>query len=307
MTAPFPSPTATWHKTTYPALSPSRPELSAAGKNVLITGGGTGIGAETARYFAAAGASRIALLGRREKPLLDTKASINIRYPGVDVFVAPTDVTKKFDIDKAFDDFLHDQKLDVLVNCAAMLGPKERLEEVNGTEFLDGIQRNLEGALYGAQAFLRHAAKDAVVVDVNSSAAHMDFSPLYPSYSIAKLAVFRLWDIVAYANPNISVFHIQPGVVDTDINRQVGGVRATGVEDDVSLPASFVLWLSSLEARFLKGKYLWANWDVDELKARSTELAATQELNIGLVGWPFGESGWKATWEEPATGANSSK
>ena len=58
----------------------------------------------------------------------------------------------------------------------------------------------------------------------------------------------------------------------------------------VSLPASFILWLASPEARFLKGKYLWANWDVDELKARAKEIEEGSELNIALVGWPFGDN-----------------
>lgn len=66
----------------------------------------------------------------------------------------------------------------------------------------------------------------------------------------------------------------------------------------VSLPASFSVWLASPEARFLKGKFLWANWDVDELKARAEEIEAGTQLDIGLVGWPFQEakyqSGWKA-------------
>ena len=70
---------------------------------------------------------------------------------------------------------------------------------------------------------------------------------------------------------------------------EAGGVAAVGFEDHVSLPATFTLWLSSPEARFLKGKYLWSNWDVDELKARSAELSSTTQLTIGLVGWPFGE------------------
>ncbi len=63
--------------------------------------------------------------------------------------------------------------------------------------------------------------------------------------------------------------------------------------DLVSLPASFHVWLASPEARFLKGKFLWANWDVDELKARAKEIEATTQLSIGLGGWPFQESDWK--------------
>lgn len=64
----------------------------------------------------------------------------------------------------------------------------------------------------------------------------------------------------------------------------------------VSLPASFYLWLASPEANFLKGKFLWANWDVDELKARAAELESSPELTVGLVGWPFGELNWAPTW-----------
>jgi NAD(P)-dependent dehydrogenase (short-subunit alcohol dehydrogenase family) len=65
---------------------------------VLITGGGTGIGAETARYFAQAGATRIAVFGRRAQPLLNTKASIERDHEGVRIFTAPTDVTKKTEV-----------------------------------------------------------------------------------------------------------------------------------------------------------------------------------------------------------------
>ncbi len=64
----------------------------------------------------------------------------------------------------------------------------------------------------------------------------------------------------------------------------------------MSLPASFILWLASPEARFLKGKFLWSNWDVDELKARSKELEATTQLSVALGGWPFDNSNWKASW-----------
>ena len=230
-TAPFPSPTKKWHDNTYPSLSPSRPELSAKGKTVLVTGGGTGIGAETARYFAEAGASRIALLGRREQPLLDTKASLEAKYPGVEVFVATADVTKKSDVDAAFAAFLNDGKLDVVVSAAAVTGAVESVQDVDADRFMDGIEKNLRGALFVAQAFHRHASTNAVAVNISSSAAHVNFAPAFASYSTAKLAVYRLWDSLSFANPNLSVFHIQPGVVNTDMNREVGGVKALGFED----------------------------------------------------------------------------
>jgi NAD(P)-dependent dehydrogenase (short-subunit alcohol dehydrogenase family) len=122
MASPYPSATKKWHSNTYPSISPTRPELSAKGKTVLITGGGTGIGAETARSFAQAGASRIALLGRREQPLLETKASIERQHPKVEVFVASTDVTNKSQVDAAFAKFVGDGKIDVLVSNAGLVG-----------------------------------------------------------------------------------------------------------------------------------------------------------------------------------------
>jgi hypothetical protein len=72
------------------------------------------------------------------------------------------------------------------------------------------------------------------------------------------------------------------------------GTLANLAFSSVSLPATFTLWLASPEARFLKGKFLWANWDVEELKARRNELESTRQLNVDMVGWPFGESSFKA-------------
>jgi NAD(P)-dependent dehydrogenase (short-subunit alcohol dehydrogenase family) len=231
MSAPFPSPTATWHDNTYPTLSPFRPELSAKGKTVIITGGGTGIGAETARHFAQAGASRIGLVGRREQPLLDTRSSIEKQYPKTEVIIASADVTKKGEVDAAFSKILANGKLHVLVSGAAANGPMEGIKDVDGQDFLNGVQDNVSGALWVAQAFLRYAVSDAVVINVSSSAAHVNFAPMFVSYSVAKLAVYRLWDMLGFANAEMSVFHVQPGVVDTDMNRAVGGVAAMGFED----------------------------------------------------------------------------
>jgi hypothetical protein len=83
----------------------------------------------------------------------------------------------------------------------------------------------------------------------------------------------------------------------------VSGTALCGVDcheadfDLVSLPASFNVWLASPEARFLKGKFLWANWDVDELKCKAKEIEAGTQLSIGLVGWPFRSEKWSSMWK----------
>ncbi|KAL6717689.1 hypothetical protein ACLMJK_005604 [Lecanora helva] len=296
--APFPSPTSTWHSNTYPSISPTRPELSAKGKSVIITGGGTGIGAETAHQFAAAGTSRIAILGRRMQPLLDTKASIERKHPSVEVFIASTDVTKQSDVDTAFADFVGKEgKIDVLVSNAATVGPKESVRDVDRDAFCDAITKNMRASLLTAQAFLRHATSDAVVIEINSSAAHVEFGPGLISYSVSKLGIVRMWDSLAFANPGMRVFHLQPGIIRTAMNQEAGGIDSIGIEDDVSLPAGFAVWLASPEARFLKGKFLWANWDVDELKAQAKMIEESSFLNIGLNGFPFQEAGWKPQWD----------
>lgn len=55
----------------------------------------------------------------------------------------------------------------------------------------------------------------------------------------------------------------------------------------VELPAQFHLWLSSPEADFLKGKFVWVNWDVDELKARADEIRDSHLLKVLLNGVPM--------------------
>ena len=48
-----------------------------------------------------------------------------------------------------------------------------------------------------------------------------------------------------------------------------------------------MVFLASSEGSFLKDKFVWSNWDVDELKARTEEIESGTLLSIGLAGWPF--------------------
>lgn len=55
----------------------------------------------------------------------------------------------------------------------------------------------------------------------------------------------------------------------------------------VDLPGHFCVWLHSAEAGFLRGKFVWVNWDVDELKAKKEQIMKTDLLNTKLGGVSF--------------------
>lgn len=92
MKPPFPSLTAEWHDDTHHAISPTNPSVSAKGKTVVVTGGGSGIGRETAKAYAEAGAAHVAILGRTQKTLDETKSIINEQSPDTKVTTHVVDV-----------------------------------------------------------------------------------------------------------------------------------------------------------------------------------------------------------------------
>jgi short-subunit dehydrogenase len=59
------------HKSSYDAISPSRADVSQAGKTVMITGGSMGVGYAIVKAFAVANAHKIIIVGR-EQTKLDT-------------------------------------------------------------------------------------------------------------------------------------------------------------------------------------------------------------------------------------------
>lgn len=55
----------------------------------------------------------------------------------------------------------------------------------------------------------------------------------------------------------------------------------------VDLPGHFYVWLASDEAKFLKGKYVWANWDAKELLERAEEIKSSKLLTWVVDGAPM--------------------
>jgi hypothetical protein len=54
-----------------------------------------------------------------------------------------------------------------------------------------------------------------------------------------------------------------------------------------NLPGQFAVWAASPEAEFLHGRFVWAGWDVDELRAGELRKRIEEDpnfLKIGVLG-----------------------
>ena len=87
-----------------------------AGKNILVTGGGTGLGAAMAERFAGLGASLV-ICGRRAEVLRETAMRI-VNSTGATVTPIACDIRDAAQVDAMFDRVWADAPLDALVNNA---------------------------------------------------------------------------------------------------------------------------------------------------------------------------------------------
>nr|AMD38951.1 reductase [Fusarium sacchari] len=286
--APLPPPrissfTKSWHAEPYAFISPTRPELSAACKNVVITGGGTGIGQATGIAFAQAGARSIAIIGRRLEFLEASAMAIQAANPSTKVLFETGDVTKIESISTALKNIVDKVgKIDIFIANAGMLPKAGPVYGYDEAQLRLGLEINVIGVFNSLQAFPPLAAPGAKVIYVGSGIGHwtpMAEVPGVFSYAAAKAAALKMVDYFAFENPHIHVVSIQPGIIATGINPDI-----TVGFDTVELPAHCMVWLASQEAGFLKGKFVWANWDAQELLARAKEIESTMLLRITLNG-----------------------
>ncbi|OAL50017.1 NAD(P)-binding protein [Pyrenochaeta sp. DS3sAY3a] len=284
----FKSFTRTWHTHSYPAINPTRPELSAAGKVIFITGGGSGIGKATAIAFAHGGAKAVAIFGRRTANLAAAAEEIRNANPSgtTTVIYESVDISQRAALDTAFASARSKAggaAIDVFVSNAASLNPRNDVATYSAADLQSDIETNLLGSFNAVQAILPLLAPRATILNISSGIAHIAPLPGFWAYAALKIALVKMFEFVQEEWPLLGVFSVQPGVVETELNR----VSKVPGQDDVALPGHFNVWLASPEAEFLKGKFVWVNWDVDELKAHAEEIKESMLLRIGLNGVPM--------------------
>ena len=246
MNAPFASITKTWHNTSYPAISPTRPELSAKGKSVFITGGGTGIGAAVVYSFARAGAREFALAGRTQATLSETALRLKTDFPDVKVLTLITDVTKQDTVDAAFETTMKVfGKIDICISNAGYSAPPAPIASISEKEWQTAFDINVNGSLYIIKAFLRYAKEGACLFNTSSGIGHMPTIPNISSYVASKAAGIRIFESVATENPGFFVVNVQPGVVVTAASKMGNGGAALDVDDGESFVLDLLFDVSS--------------------------------------------------------------
>ncbi len=189
------------------------------GKHVLITGGGTGIGAAAAARFSAQGAV-ITLAGRRREALESVAASL----PGATV--CPTDVTK---VDECARLAEHARKthgpIDIVIANAggAMSKPFNRTDQKHWQDIIDV---NLTGTFLTVQATLADVLRPQADNEIPlrriifvASMAGLKGYPYVAPYVAAKHGVVGLARSLAieYARTPLTVNAVCPGYVETPL------------------------------------------------------------------------------------------
>ncbi|KAI8650530.1 hypothetical protein NCS57_01387100 [Fusarium keratoplasticum] len=265
--------TSVVHRESYPSISPTRSELSQASRTVLVAGGSTGIGFSIAESFGAAGATRIILTGRRRSALDEALAKIKKAYPNVKTLGLVSDFGDDTDVEKLWSGLRQGGIfVDILVLNAAKMWLPNTLLGLGSQTVKDGFAFNVVSPFLWIEWFYKqretYPSKKLILINLTSVVVHSpDLAGPVPLYSLTKSASTAMMQTIAYATPvkDMQIISINPGMHYTESFQRFAEADSFPW-DDIKLPGDFAVWAASDEAEFLHGRFVWANWDVDELQ-----------------------------------------
>lgn len=258
-------------KPTYAKVTYLQPNQQLAGKKVIITGGGRGLGFAMAKKFVAEGAE-VLIAGRSADTLSRSAAEIGCKYLQLDV----QDVNSfKAFIDEA------DRLLggaNSLVNNAGISLHENGFLEVSPEQFDSQFDTNLKGAFFLTQCFMEKCKANNVDITKNVLFVSSETSMTVDErpYGLTKSAMNSLVQGLAhrYVHLGYRINAIAPGVTVSDMV----GVKADGdltcgynlthryyLPEEVAEVASFLLSDASncLNGQILvcnEGKTINARW-----------------------------------------------
>ena len=238
---------------------------------LLVTGGGRGIGAATARLGAGRGYA-VCVNYRQNRAAADIVVA-DIQAAGGTALAVGADVASESDVVWLFETV--DAKLGplgALVNNAGILERQTRVEHIDAARIDRVFATNVRGAFLCAREAVRrlsttHGGAGGAIVNVSSRAAQLGAPGEYVDYAASKAALDALTIGLAreVAGEGIRVNGVRAGIIDTRIHAD-GGEPNRVDRLGPTLPmqrggepievARAILWLLSEEASYSTGTFI---------------------------------------------------
>lgn len=200
-------------------ISYLQPNGRLAGKKIIVTGGGKGLGAAMAKKFVAEGAS-VLISGRNEQTLRSTADKIGCKYLTLDI----QDTTELDNFISEADRIL--EGVDCLVNNAGISLHEPTFFDVTPETFDAQIATNLRGGFFLTQSFtkllLREKRKGNVLFISSETGETVDIRP----YGFTKAAINSMVQGLAclFVKDGIRVNAVASGITASDMT----GIKSDG-------------------------------------------------------------------------------
>jgi len=238
---------------------------------VLVTGGGRGIGAATARLAAERGYT-VCVNYRSNRAAADAVVA-DIESRGGTAIAVGADVSRETDVLRLFQTIdEHLGPLRALVNNAGVLETQTRVDSIDAARLGRVFATNVTGAFLCAREAVKRLSTTrggagGAIVNVSSRAAQLGAPGEYVDYAASKAALDTLTIGLALevAAEGIRVNGVRAGIIDTEIHASGGEPRRVD-RLGPQLPmkraghaievARAILWLLSDEASYSTGTFI---------------------------------------------------
>ena len=284
----------TLHHTIPESLHPTRQTLEPPFV-VCITGASRGIGAESAKAFAAAGATGLILTARTEEALRNTRDACQAAaQSGVLKISTVAANAGSAESARHIAQIIREehQRLDVLVNNAGIMSTDPsafgKLDEMEDNQFQDVMQVNYIGRFHMIKQLLpimlQSPDSAKAIINITSFSSHLT-SGTPVGFNISEMATNRLTEAVAemYADDGVVAYAVHPGMVVTTFPEGFPEMFKQFANDDAGLCGAFLVWLVQEKRQWLSGRYLSSNWDVSELESLRDEIVREDKLKMRMV------------------------
>lgn len=287
MEASAPTDLKIYHVKSYPTISPRQPSLSTKGKTIIIAGvSHDHVGLAIARSFAESGAMNIALMGESESILTSSTSDIRANYSATSIEYYVTDVRSTESVGVTAHHIRASLGAwDVFVQAVAHSPVATTLVGADTDDWWECFEQNVRSTQHFAKHFLPKKRPNATYISLVSRSQRQPVVEMAGSsaFAASQSAVLKVNHFLAAEHPDLRVFSVDSGRDWARQSPQKGvmvseGSSAAGPDQLSKLCGDFCVWLTSPEQDFLRGRFLWCNWDASELAAMKAAIGADLSL-----------------------------